>query len=190
VTRGEWLAFQDASDDLADHRRDSFSEGMLRLEHGIAGSRYGRREKLGMLAAVKFVVLLPALWGTLGCSYLFVNAPPDGAEDQDTQVAVDCTSSSAMPSLDVVLVAASLANVALIAASDEWDDSEKALFIPVHAGYGVLHSASAVYGFRATARCREVERRFEAQQGRWTPSIKSEGQASPDVPAEPPAEER
>jgi hypothetical protein len=112
---------------------------------------------------------------TTACSFVFVNSPPsDVPEEEAARSAPDCTSSQAMPVLDVAAVAASGLNVALVGASDRYTEDQKNVLMPLHAVYGVVYAVSAVYGFHQTSKCKALKEKFEREGAQWKPALKSD----------------
>ena len=107
------------------------------------------------------------------CSFVFVNSPPsDVTEEEAARSAPDCTSSQAMPVLDVAGVVASGLNVALVGASDAYTKDQQNVLMPLHAVYGVVYAVSAVYGFHQTSKCKALKEKFEREGSQWKPALK------------------
>ena len=114
-----------------------------------------------------------ALFAIGGCSWLFVDAVPDGHRSGD---AVECTASRALPVVDTVLAASHLAGlVYLQTASYTPDQRQQANLL----GYGQLigllvYTSSAVHGYMATSDCIDaVESATEGVSRRMTLSSSS-----------------
>jgi len=148
------------------------------------------RNRLGALAC--FLAL------NTGCSFIFVNTPPSDLSDEEAiRTSPDCTSNEFWPIFDATGVVASGVNVGLVGASPQYTDDQKKLLMSLHAAYGVLYAASAVYGFYETAKCKELKDKFEHEGAQWKPALKEDASPQPrrevapepDVvePATPPA---
>jgi hypothetical protein len=104
--------------------------------------------------SVGVAVLALAALSAGGCSWAFVNGPPPGYQHLPY---VDCTSSNALPTLDVIISAiGALDAVGMLADGTGGSSSGKAE-IGLLVGEAAAFGASAVYGSRKTAACRAAE---------------------------------
>lgn len=104
-----------------------------------------------MLAAV-------LVGATPSCSLLFVSPPP--ASPEDLSPIVRCTSSDALPIVDMLLTGAVAAPAVFAAAGTDAEYAggvfPRDLDIIVGAGLTALFFVSTVMGFRDTSKCREL----------------------------------
>jgi len=136
---------------------------------------------------IRTVAVICLLGENIGCSVLFVRTPANDVSDAEaTRTAPDCTSSSTLPVLDVTGVAASGVNMAIVGSSDRYTEDQKEILVPLHAVYGALYAASAVYGFYQTGKCRKLKDKFEREGSEWTPALKEGPKWTPALKSDPP----
>jgi hypothetical protein len=123
-----------------------------------------------MLARILAVLLPTTLFG---CSFIFVNAPPDEPEERTAQAAGECTSSNLWPIVDVVGVPASAGNALYFSQDETIDRPVRTALVATHIGWGLLFAASAVHGFTATNDCRKLRKEVESKPpGAWSPILR------------------
>ena len=101
------------------------------------------------------VVALAAL-SAGGCSWAFVNGPPP---DHQHLPYIDCTSSNALPTLDVIISAIGALDAVGMLADGTGGSSASAnkAQIGLLVGEAAAFGTSAFYGYRKTAACRAAE---------------------------------
>jgi hypothetical protein len=96
------------------------------------------------------VLALLALTGS-GCSFLFVDGPPAA----HTKLPFfECTSSVTLPTIDLVIGAVAGIQAGAVVMDPNNSSTESAI---VAAGEAALFTASAIYGYNKTAKCREAK---------------------------------
>lgn len=118
-------------------------------------------------------------WG--GCSWIFVKPLPADYRRGDW---VDCTTSAAAPIVDTALGASNIGGVLYIAGT-VGDKATPALNAMVTTALllTIVDITSAIYGYRATAACREAQAEDGRPIGHWIPRRRSPLSATPAVPA-------
>lgn len=118
-------------------------------------------------AAVTVTVVLSAA----SCSWIFVDSPPSHQPPAGTPVY--CTTSRAMPVLDVIIAVpnalVALIGVAIVADGDDGTENDE-IADAIGTGFiisggipAALYGASAYSGFKKTRKCREMQRRVYQQ---------------------------
>jgi hypothetical protein len=108
---------------------------------------------------------------TSGCSFLFVDAPSDDARNGRSVEALDCTSSRAWPTTDVI-VGSVMALESFATFSDgtsgfnaSGTSSSNVYIVPAVAAAGAaLFVASGVSGYRRTSECRQAKRDIQLRE--------------------------
>jgi len=111
----------------------------------------GPRSSLVAIAA-----LLPAL---SGCGLLWTHGPP---ENHLEMADVRCTTSSAGPTLDLLVGAAALGTFATVGIGSGSEDDWSGLTWPIAAG-GVAFGVSGLVGLDKTRECRQAMERLRAR---------------------------
>lgn len=115
-----------------------------------------------------------------GCSFLFVNGPPP---NHRTSSFFGCTSSNALPFVDVAFAAGSILEAFDPGAGSSGyatASGAQAANVVAYGATAALLAASAAYGFSKTSRCREAQAELLA---RLPPPIASG--RTPPVPYDP-----
>jgi hypothetical protein len=135
--------------------------------------------------------LAVASLGSGGCSFIFVDGPPTQHKKMPY---FDCTSSNALPVVDVVIAAAEgLAAASDFASRDQYDSSSATTTAVTQLGVAALFAASGISGFSKTGACREAKdelmARAQRQQGYgavgFAPASPPPGYGAPPVPYDP-----
>jgi hypothetical protein len=135
--------------------------------------------------------LAAASLGAGGCSFIFVDGPPTQHKKMPY---FDCTSSNALPVVDVVIAAAEgLAAASDLASRDQYDSSSATTMAATQLGVAALFAASGISGFSKTGACREAKdeltARAQRQQGYgavgFAPASPPPGYGAPPVPYDP-----
>jgi hypothetical protein len=98
-----------------------------------------------------------------GCSFMFVDAPPDNARSLTSVQALECTGGNGWPTTDVIVggimaleTFATLSESSSLASSG---NASSAYVVPAVAAAGAaLFVASGVSGYRHTSECRQAKR--------------------------------
>jgi len=105
------------------------------------------------------IVLICAQVSGGGCSFVFVEVPPPPERRVGI---VKCTTSSAAPVIDLVLVALQAFGFLRAATGEEVQyrndtglSREAGIWLSL--GFGTLYASSAIYGFNRISECREVK---------------------------------
>lgn len=110
---------------------------------------------------------------SMGCSLLFVSAPPD-PPPQPPRV-IECTTSRAAPVLDTILAGAEAARTVYAIAAPESDYRSLPISRGVDIAFGVsfaaLFVASAAYGYSNTLSCEEARNAWEKEGRRRLKSV-------------------
>jgi hypothetical protein len=139
-----------------------------------------------------------------GCSFIFVNGPPEHVEQPVAHSHADCTSGKAAPIIDSIITGYELIRTAYAATASSRSYSGAPLSreadITLGAGFAGLFLASSIYGFVSTSRCsrlkhgpnpdEQVTGMDEAPAPPPTPaksSIEQQWDASRPLPNAPPA---
>jgi hypothetical protein len=120
----------------------------------------GRVGKLAVLLAALAVV--PA-----GCSLAFVNGPPP---NHQKLAYFDCSSSRALPTLDVLVAGAATVDAIPGVANGASGLSSNRANLAVFGTEAALFAASAIYGYSKTAECREAQSEMLKRAAR-TPTL-------------------
>jgi hypothetical protein len=98
-----------------------------------------------------------------GCSFLFVDAPPEHPERHSRRSEMPCTSSKVAPIIDTVLAGYEAVRTATaVAASDSDYDGipiSREADIGLALGFLALFGASAAYGYVVTGQCTDAKAR-------------------------------
>ena len=111
------------------------------------------------------LVLVCAQLSSSGCSFVFVEAPPPPERRLGL---VKCSTSSAAPVIDLVLVALQVFGFFQAATGDEVESRNdtgvsRETGIWLSLAFGTLYTSSAIWGFNTVSACREVKDAEEEQ---------------------------
>ena len=131
--------------------------------------------------------------GCVGCSFVFVPAPPSDPSERTREAASRCTTSVLHPVLDSVGAGIGAINIGIAADASPGDVSWYGIEMDAEKGMGlgvtqlVVFGAAAAYGFIQISRCDTLreETRGMPQGPTWSPVLSSEPVAPP--PAPPPS---
>ncbi len=120
----------------------------------------GRSAKRGLAAAILATSTLS------GCSFLFVDTVPDGAEQYPPDRPIECTSRRLVPILDVLVAGYQVVRTLVAVANDDSEYADAPISRGADIGFGIgftaLFTSSAIYGFYETGECREAKSRQAA----------------------------
>jgi len=126
-----------------------------------------------------------ALGSQSGCSFAFVNGPPEHHAEMAT---FECTESNAWPVLDAIW--AGLNGLGAASAAGDNQNPNQGQIIAVGLGWLALSGISAITGFSKVSACNDAKRkRDERYFGRGGPGPLTPA-AAPAEPAAPPATSR
>jgi hypothetical protein len=111
--------------------------------------------------------------GASGCSFIFVDGPPTQHQKMPY---FDCSSSNALPILDVAIAAAEgLTAASDLAGRDQYNSSYVTTEAVTQLGVAALFAASGISGFSKTSACREAKDqlmlRMQRQSGYGAPGF-------------------
>jgi hypothetical protein len=93
-----------------------------------------------------------------GCSYAFVNGPPDNYQQSPV---FDCTTSKVAPVLDTLGAGYQIVRAGVAVAADENDYADypisRGADIALGIGFATLLTASAIYGYSETLSCQDAK---------------------------------
>lgn len=151
-----------------------------------------------MFKVYRVGVLLAAL-PLGGCSFVFVDSPPDHPERISSQSEVKCTTSKAAPVIDTLIAGYQGVRTAMAASASDADYSgapiSREADVFFGAGFLALFASSAIYGYVTTGNCKDAkashgyERTQDApdyQREVWTPPPSAQA-SEPTGPAPAPA---
>jgi hypothetical protein len=97
----------------------------------------------------------------MGCSFIFVNSPPEHVQQPVAHPNADCTSSKAAPIIDSIITGYQLVRVAYgaTASSAAYYGSpiSREADITLGVGFAALFLASSIHGFVSTSRCARLK---------------------------------
>jgi hypothetical protein len=133
-------------------------------------------------------LLLMATIGTGGCSWIFVNAPPNNHESLPY---FDCTSSNAAPVLDTIWGALNAIGAISAAATpdEKWNyATSKSSTMIVGLLWTAVMIPSAIYGYSNVSKCNQAKERIMLRQYRsQEPSPLRKEPSPPNAEPPPPA---
>jgi hypothetical protein len=148
--------------------------------------------KPGRPARALLVTLVAAAsLGAGGCSFIFVDGPPTQHKKMPY---FDCTSSNALPVIDVVIAGAEgLAAASALASRSQYDSSYVTSEAVTQLGVAALFAASGISGLSKTSSCREAKDelllRAQHQNGYgavgFAPQSPPPGYGAPPAPYDP-----
>ena len=110
-----------------------------------------------------------------GCSYAFVTPPPRATTSEPTARG-GCTAAVVNPTVDIALAVAAIGfgGWMFLGPLPEADEAAPVVVLNGLGGMivGTVFATSSIYGFGATAECRERRRRFEARDQAADPIAK------------------
>lgn len=131
-----------------------------------------------------------------GCSFLFVDGPPDHPERVSRQSELRCTTSKAAPIIDTVIAGYQVIRTgAAVAASDSTYDGapiSRGADIGLGLGFMALFGASAAYGYVVTGDCKDAKARQGTSEDTlpppaYGPREQEVWSTPPDAPSAAPA---
>jgi hypothetical protein len=115
-----------------------------------------------ILGAPALGLLSILLIGSSGCSFLFTTQAPSDEALARAPGPFECTSSPLWPIVDTTSAAYDVARMGIALSRKDSDYADQPLSrsteIALGAGFAALNTASAIYGYVVTARCRAVKR--------------------------------
>lgn len=140
-----------------------------RVGHGMGrtGARLPQQSMPTKTSLLRAALVCFVSWGAAGCSFLFVTPPPKAASPQRPEASAspprDCTTSNTAPVLDVIAAGLQVVRTvyAITASNSVYQDPNVPLSreadIAFGAGFTLLYSSSAAYGFSHTSACRKLK---------------------------------